>query len=941
MSLRFIVPRMPPRILAVALAALLLCGFSFENPGSQDPSQQFDQDNVQRQDTPNDPDYDVAESDDPQGGTSTNIFDERFDLFGFPSERTRTTAFYKEGPNANPTLVPPTPQVSGFNAAGAWKLTRGKPEVSVAILDTGINWESQGVRNKVALNAKELPTPRNGDADGNRILSVDDFADEADVRAITGGTRPPTAEDLIKAYSDGKDTDGNGYVDDIAGWDFFDDDNNPRDASSYFAASNHGTGRTNEAVEEGNDAKGSIGVCPKCQFIPLRIWDTFVSDQNNFAMAITYATDNGAEVIEGADGGLYHSAFAEAATKYAYDHGVAQLYSGNDLNTGNHNYPAAYNHTQLVEGTVADAKGLGMDLPSDPNDPGLRGALASVFSIGRFGTSVPVETYFRGANTTQFGGKSSISMEGTTGSANTGKAAGAAALVISAGEGEPLSADETRELLEQTAEDVLPRNTDGTGAADPSQPGFDTHFGYGRVNLGEAVRSAKTGGSIDSTIPPEASIGSPDWYTPLTGSTARITGLARDRRHPRDELSWTLEYGLGPRAHLLHRDHHRERRRDRLRRVAAGQDSRRACCPRRAPGPRVHPDRDDPAGPTLDKTREDPYKGQFTVRLRVTSGADRTGKPPVLLGEDRKVLTALDPVEQKLRPGFPKDLGSGGEAPLRYADLDGDNVEEIVLPTEDGLVHAFPKDGKDGKELTGWPVETRTQVSAAAHVTSPALKELDPPLEPPRAATVADITGDGRPEVITAAGERIYVWDAKGKLLPGWPVRPDLSRANCAPSQQSKPRMHPKCGFLGSASVAFLEGRDKLPAVVVPGLDGRLRAYRPDGSTVPNFPKQLVDPDVGPDERVIAESINNPAIGDLDGDGADDVVVATNEVYGSSGGGNDVSFAGVLSQAGTTSRVYAVSGKTGEFLPGWPIKLGGGHPGRPCRSSAPGTTPRS
>ena len=135
------------------------------------------------------------------------------------------------------------------------------------------------------------------------------------------------ASDLIATFSDGTDADANGYVDDIAGWDFFDDDNNPRDASSYFAAKNHGTGRTGEAVERGNDGAGDIGVCPKCTFVPLRIWDTFVSDQNSFAMAITYAVDNGVEVIEGADGGLYHSSFAEAATEYAYEHGVAQLYS--------------------------------------------------------------------------------------------------------------------------------------------------------------------------------------------------------------------------------------------------------------------------------------------------------------------------------------------------------------------------------------------------------------------------------------------------------------------------------------------------------------------------------------------------------------------------------------------------------------------------------------
>src|SRR5207237_3954053 len=85
------------------------------------------------------------------------------------------------------------------------------------------------------------------------------------------------------------------------------------------------------------------------------------------------------------------------------------------------------------------------------------------------GSNLPVSTFFRGANTTQYGGKSSIAMEGPTGSVNTSKAAGAAALVVSAGldHGITLRPDETRELLEQTAERALTGNTKGAGVADP------------------------------------------------------------------------------------------------------------------------------------------------------------------------------------------------------------------------------------------------------------------------------------------------------------------------------------------------------------------------------------------------------------------------------------------------------------------------------------------
>ena len=138
----------------------------FENPASNDPQQQFGLPpvNPQRADTPNDPDYDYAETDDPDstlnGGSvtpSTNIYDERFDLFGFPSERTRLSALYTAGPNAG------MPQISGFNASGAWKVERGRSDVTVAVLDTGIKWDKTGLRTQIHLNRGELPVPQHGD----------------------------------------------------------------------------------------------------------------------------------------------------------------------------------------------------------------------------------------------------------------------------------------------------------------------------------------------------------------------------------------------------------------------------------------------------------------------------------------------------------------------------------------------------------------------------------------------------------------------------------------------------------------------------------------------------------------------------------------------------------------------------------------------------------
>src|SRR5204863_373246 len=132
---------------------------------------------------------------------------------------------------------------------------------------------------------------------------------------------------------------------------------------------------------------------------------------------------------------------------------------------------------------------------------------------------------------------------------NTSKASGAAAPVVSAGldHGVSLRPDETRELLEQTAERVLTGNGTGTGTpdpgADPTLPAdeqWSSHFGWGRADVGAAV-----GAVVAGNIPAEAAIDSPDWYAPLTGSSVDVTGLARARFATGGQLHWKLMWGAG------------------------------------------------------------------------------------------------------------------------------------------------------------------------------------------------------------------------------------------------------------------------------------------------------------------------------------------------------------------------------------------------------------
>ena len=221
-------------------------------------------------------------------------------------------------------------------------------------------------------------------------------------------------------------------------------------------------------------------------------------------MGILYATDNGADGDRGRQRQRSTTPPSpRQASQYAYDHGVVQTFSGDDLNTGNHNYPANYGHAMLIQGTVPDTVGLGEDAGSQWLQA-LRGSAArSRPPAAASGTTLPVGTYFRGANTTQYGGKSSISMEGTTGSENTGKAAGAAALVVSAAPrrdavDQPAPRRDARDPRADRRA-VTTGNTGGAGTpdpgADPTAPAIDqwtTHFGWGRVEPRRRGRASRT-----------------------------------------------------------------------------------------------------------------------------------------------------------------------------------------------------------------------------------------------------------------------------------------------------------------------------------------------------------------------------------------------------------------------------------------------------------------
>lgn len=248
--------------------------------------------------------------------------------------------------------------------------------------------------------------------------------------------------------SNGLDDDGNGYVDDLAGWDFYDGDADP--AIDPSGDSSHGTHVSGILAAETNNGLGVAGVSWESPLMPLRALGRNASGPYSAVIeAILYAADNGARVVNLSLGGSDPSLALEEAVAYAAGKGCLLVASaGND--GGPVLYPAAL--PDVIAVGAVDAS----DLPAAFSNRGPEVELAA--------PGVAVFSTVNGSYAIQSGTSQS-----------TPHVSGAAALVWSLQPG--WSAVEVRQALVATALDVW-------------SPGRDDLTGYGRLDAAAAVESA-------------------------------------------------------------------------------------------------------------------------------------------------------------------------------------------------------------------------------------------------------------------------------------------------------------------------------------------------------------------------------------------------------------------------------------------------------------------
>ncbi len=157
--------------------------------------------------------------------------------------------------------------VTQINADDVWSLTPTSytgDGVTVAILDTGVDYDHADLVNRMWIN-----TPEDIDGDGR----------------------------LTAADTDGVDDDGNGYVDDVVGWTLSGAGNNDPDDFT-----GHGTHVAGTVAGDGSGGT-NVGVAPGARIMALRESNTAVlSTEQECWEGMQYALDNGADIINFSSG---------------------------------------------------------------------------------------------------------------------------------------------------------------------------------------------------------------------------------------------------------------------------------------------------------------------------------------------------------------------------------------------------------------------------------------------------------------------------------------------------------------------------------------------------------------------------------------------------------------------------------------------------------------
>lgn len=307
----------------------------------------------------------------------------------------------------------------GFSSEGAEGLWPKYAEpVTVAVIDTGIDMYHPDLLGATWINTKEIP-------------------------------------------ANNKDDDNNGYIDDVHGWNFVDENNNIADNNG------HGTIVAGIIAAWTGNGVGISGVNPWARIMPVKATDFNNKGWSiNLARAIIYAVDNGARVINISIGGETLSQAEKAALDYAKGKGVLVVVaSGNKgINTKDFS-PAGFENVITVSSTDVNDNRVNFSNWGKQVDIAAPGT--DILSLRALGTDYLVlerEAYKPGLG---IAGKDRQYYRTSGSSFSAPFVSGVASLILS--ENPKLTADQVKNMVVYSAKDV-------------DVPGRDQYTGYGLLD---------------------------------------------------------------------------------------------------------------------------------------------------------------------------------------------------------------------------------------------------------------------------------------------------------------------------------------------------------------------------------------------------------------------------------------------------------------------------